>query len=404
MILLIVVGLFVVGSRANRTKEILRCNKWLALLFIYMVSSVLWSNFPAISFRRCFRSIGTLVMVLIVLTENDPLEAIRSLLRRLYLVIIPFSIVAIKYFRNIGVGYTWDGREEMWVGLTKDKNNLGQVATCSGLVCTWQILRRWPKKKLTLDLLLLVLTLWLLRGSDTSHSSTAIVGFVIGAAGLFGLQLVKRRAAQARRTILRATVAFIVLAPAVYLALNQFDTSPTEVLLETMGRDATLSDRTFLWKDLLDNAAKSPILGIGFGAFWVGPSGYDLYPLPNWSSVTHTWRPGEGHNGFLDVYVELGILGLALVLLVIRSAFAGALHDLQNEFELGSLRLTFLLSILINNITESSLLDGTHSFWFLFLLVAVNVPGRNSSPLKPETVAPRWLEATCIPSESRYDC
>jgi O-antigen ligase len=385
MIVLILLGLFVLCSRANVVKEILSRNKWLCLLCVYIFLSVIWSNFPAISLRRSFRSVGTLVVVLIVLTERDPREAMSVLLRRLYLIIIPLSIVAIKYFRNIGVGYTWDGVEEMWVGLTKDKNNLGQVAVCSGLLCTWQILRSRPNKKLTLDLLLLIGTLWLLRGSETSHSSTAIVGYFIGVVVLIGLQLVKRRAALAKRVIQRATLAFLVLAPAVYMVLDQLDFSPTKVLLETTGRDATLSDRTFLWKDLLDNVAKSPILGVGFGAFWVGPSGYSLYPLPNWSKVTHTWRPGQGHNGFIDVCVDLGVVGLALLLPVIRSAVAGALDDLQYDFEFGRLRLTLLLTVLVNNLTESSLLDGTHSFWFLFLLAGVNIPRRYAVRLQSVT-------------------
>ena len=116
------------------------------------------------------------------------------------------------------------------------------------------------------------------------------------------------------------------------------------------------------------------MLGSGFGAFWVGHIGYAMYPLENWSRATPEWRPGEGHNGYLDVYVDLGLIGVALVFLVIGFAFSGALNDLQNEFELGALRLTLLLSIIMNNVTESSLLKGTHSLWFVFLLIAVNVP------------------------------
>jgi O-antigen ligase len=146
------------------------------------------------------------------------------------------------------------------------------------------------------------------------------------------------------------------------------------VVLQATGRDMTLTGRTGLWKDLLDNAAKSPVLGVGFGAFWVGHIGYAMYPLNNWSRVTPEWRPGEGHNGFIDVYVDLGAIGVVLVLLIIGFAFAGAIDDLQNNFELGRLRLALLLSIVMNNLTESSLLKGTHSLWFVFLLVAVNVP------------------------------
>lgn len=376
LMVLMMTGLAVLGSRAKQTKGILRRNKWLIVLFVYMAVSVLWSNFPAISFRRCIRSIGTFVMVLLVLTEDDPLAAIRTLLRRMYLVVIPFSILAIKYFRNIGVMYDWSGKEEMWTGLAMHKNNLGQVAMCSGLVSAWAVMQSWARKKPTLDLLLLVLTLWVLRGSKNSHSSTAILGFVAGAAVLFGLHYIRKRAARAKRIILVGTIAFVLLAPMVYVAFEAFDTTPVTLVLDATGRDLTLTDRTLLWADLLQNAANTPVLGVGFGAFWVGHIGYDLYPLDNWSQKTPGWRPGEGHNGYLDVYVDLGMIGLALVLVVIGLAFAGALDDLQNDFELGRLRLALLVSIVINNVAESSLLKGTHSLWFVFLLVAVNLPRR----------------------------
>jgi exopolysaccharide production protein ExoQ len=383
--LLIALGLLVLGSRVKRTQEILRRNKWLVALFAYMAMSVIWSNFPAISFRRCIRSMGTLVMVLVVLTEQDPLEAVRALLRRLYLVHIPLSIAAIKYFRNIGVAYTSNGVEEMWVGLAIHKNNLGQVAMCSGLVSTWQIVQNWARKKLTLDLLLLILTLWVLRGSRNSHSSTAIVGFSVGAAVLFGLQYFKRSVDQAKRRILSGTIALMLLMPVAYFVFEVFDTTPVGLVLEATGRDMTFTGRTGLWKDIINDAAKTPVLGVGFGAFWVGHIGYELYPLDNWSRVTPGWRPGEGHDGYIDVYVELGLIGLALTIVVIGCAFVGALDDLRSNFELGTLRLTLLLSIILNNVTESSLLKGTHSLWFVFLLVAINVPAaiqreRRTSP------------------------
>jgi exopolysaccharide production protein ExoQ len=153
-----------------------------------------------------------------------------------------------------------------------------------------------------------------------------------------------------------------------------FDTTPVGAVLQATGRDMTLTDRTLLWADVLKNAQKSPVVGVGFGAFWVGHIGYDMYPLDNWSRVTPEWRPGEGHDGYIDVYIDLGVIGVVLVLLMIGSAFAGALHDLQTNFELGRLRLALLVSIVVNNVAESSLLKGTHSLWFVFLLVAVNVP------------------------------
>lgn len=387
MTVLITLGLLVLGLRAERTKRILARNKWVVVLFAYLVLSIIWSNFPGISFRRCIRSAGTFVMVLVALTERSPLEAVRTLLRRLYIVQIPLSVLAIKYFRGIGVVYNWNGSEEEWIGISTDKNSLGQVAMCSGLFCLWQILQDWPQKKLKwhvnklpLDIVLLIPTFWLLRGSKSSHSSTAIIGFITSAALLIALQFIRKRAARAKRTLLGITLACALLAPFAYLVFEAFDITPVEMIVEATGRDMTFTGRSVLWTDVLNDAAKNPVLGVGMGAFWVGPIGYNMYPLPNWSRITPEWRPEQGHNGYIDVYAQLGAVGLILLLIVIGLAFAGALDDLQNDFYLGSIRLVLLLSIVMNNVTETSFLRGEHGLWFLFLLTAINVPRlRNSS-------------------------
>ena len=52
MTLLMVLGLYVLGSRAEQTKRILANNKWLVVLFIYMALSVIWSNFPGHFFSQ----------------------------------------------------------------------------------------------------------------------------------------------------------------------------------------------------------------------------------------------------------------------------------------------------------------------------------------------------------------
>jgi O-antigen ligase len=213
-----------------------------------------------------------------------------------------------------------------------------------------------------------------LRGSGTNHSATAILGFIVCTAVLFALQFIKGRARQAKRILLWGTVAFLLSVPVMLMVVEAFDMTPAEAILEATGRDMTLSDRTYLWKDLLDNAAKTRTFGVGFGAFWVGPLGYELYPFPNWAKVTRTWRPREGHNGYIDVYVDLGLVGLVLMLLVILFAVLSTLDDLESRFEFGRLRVILLLSILINNFAESSFLNGTHALWFMFLLAGVRVP------------------------------
>ena len=111
---------------------------------VYTLTSILWSNFPEVLFKRWIKLFGSVVMSLIVLTEPAPVEAISTLLRRCFLVHIPIDIVLVKYFRNIGVG--WDDLGmEMWTGLTTHKNVLGEVCMVAGLYFIWDSFKKLGK-------------------------------------------------------------------------------------------------------------------------------------------------------------------------------------------------------------------------------------------------------------------
>jgi len=376
---LLLLGIAILANRRKYLSGLIGANKWIVALFAYMLMSVAWSNFPELSWRRWIRSSGALVMVLVVLTEENPLESILALLRRCYCIHLPFSIIAIKYIRNIGVDYGYDGSEEMWIGFTPHKNNLGQVAMSAGVVFFWSLLRNKSKGSVLLDVSCLLMALWLLIGSGASYSSTARVGFLLGVALLLGLLYVKRNPGLAWRYAKVGLLLFGIVAGVIGVGAGfQDQSSLMSFALEAMGRDATLTGRTGLWADILENASKNPLFGVGFGAFWVGPVGYDLYPLPNWSTVTPEWRPNEGHNGYLDAYVEVGMVGLCLTLGGILAAFRNIRYAMAIDFEYARIRAVFMFILLVNNITESSLLKGTHSLWFLLLLFAINSSSKSS--------------------------
>ena len=113
-------------------------------------------------------------------------------------------------------------------------------------------------------------------------------------------------------------------------------------------------------------AADSPILGVGYGSFWIGNT-HNL-----WDG--HFWKPAQGHNGYIDVYLELGIVGLFLLGGVLVSSYKRIMRLFIDHFEMAVLRFVWLLVILIHNFTESTFLRGTVDMWFIFLLAVINIP------------------------------
>jgi len=356
-------------------------NSALLILFAYMLLSALWSDFPEVGVKRWFRCGGDLVMALVVLTEPNPVQAISALLRRCFYVLLPLSIILIKYMRTIGVGWT-DTGAEMWLGVTIQKNVLGELCMVSGVFFLWNITRTRIKKTAIIDLLYLFMTLWLLKGSPTSKSITGIFLFVFGASLLFYASFAKRNPLYIRRHLLKGAflIALLYLFVQAYVEVATGD-SPFSFMYKISGRDSTLTGRTDLWSDVFEIANRHPILGVGYGSFWIGNKANNLWEM-------HIWRPVTAHNGYLDVYVQLGIVGLLLLLLVIIRSFQRIAKGFEYDFEYARLRLALFFMIVLHNITESSLLRGANNLWFIFLLVTVIVPNISKAAQEKSTNLP----------------
>ena len=372
---LMVVGILILLARLDRVVSFIKNNGWLVALFLFMLVSIAWSDFAAVSFKRWTRALGDVVMALVILTDRDALVAGGAVLRRALYFNIPVSIILIKYFREIGTG--WDNYgNEMWIGGTPQKNVLGQVVMIGALYFLFEIMRRLRDKKFDIQTgiyaLYALMALWLLKGPPDSRSNTSIALFGVGLMVLIGLSLMKSH----RDKIGKYLVLGGIAAGLVFIVVQGFQTttgiSIFEASVEATGRDTTLTGRTELWDDVLRIAADHPILGVGYGSFWIGNT-HNLWDK-------HIWGPTQGHNGYVDVYVELGIVGVLLLAGVIISAYRGILQTLKWNFDLGVLLFVYLTVIVLHNVTESSYLRGSVDLWFVFLLTAIRLPPPDGAP------------------------
>jgi O-antigen ligase len=383
----IVLGLFVLARRARRVSAILSDNRSLLVFFSYLAVSLLWSDFFTVSLKRWVRITGDLVMVLIVLSESQPLESIKAIFRRSAFVLLPLSIVLIKYFRDVGVAYSEDGAQTMWIGVTSHKNVLGYVVMGLGLCFAGNIGAAWKSRKVWLDAFLLAMTLWLLGGSSSSRSETSMLGFLLGIAVLVAFYLAPKDPDRIRAY--RTTVVTILVVILLSVSLGQ---SFFQSVVSNLGRDTTLTGRTDIWKAVLAIGPRNPLLGRGYGSFWIGTLGNDV-----WRQSNIYGRYNQSHNGYIDIYIELGLVGLTLLAWLTWAAYRDIGRALGPHFEYGLFRMTFLLVILIHNITESSFARPTHFVWFVFLLVCTNV--RVASPSLLTAASPVAL----APNRLRFD-
>ena len=218
-----------------------------------------------------------------------------------------------------------------------------------------------------------------------SRSSTAIFCFALFLALHFAFGRMRSRIETVVRSIVTTVIVLVLFA----LVLQLSGTSLQALVAESFGKNPTLSDRTYLWSDVIRIGMKNPFFGTGYGAFWV-PSIYSQL-----STIVDN-RPEEAHNGYLETYANLGIMGVILLLWMIFRSIRSATSILRSDFEYGRVRLALLFMLLVMNYSEAAFPRGNHLWWFGFLIAAVYAKPwvtRQTPELSTET-APnsRWQE------------
>jgi exopolysaccharide production protein ExoQ len=402
--LLLVIGLGILQSRRINWQQAIKNNFWLFALLLFMLLSILWSDFQFVSFKRWVRTAGTAIMALVVLSEEEPYEAIRALLRRTLYLVIPFSMLLVKYYPRLGVTFgRWSG-QPLYAGVATNKNTLGELCMLYVFVFVWVWVSRRDDKEApqplkgqnACELIMMVMIFFLMKGPSgygaqgVTYSATCIAVLVIGL-GLFFLM----RRFRTRLTQLGGWVALIlVVSGLATVALYLMDTSPMAVAARLLGRDPTLTGRSdLIWDVLLPVAWHNPVLGLGYGAFWIKQ-------VPGL-----TLDINEAHNGYLDVLLELGVVGLILMALVVWTYFRKARNELQEHFHWAAFRMSYLVLFLVHNWTETTMLRSREILWNLFVVFAVVYPqewtGRvDRDRLLPEEETSEEEEKTPLKAES----
>jgi O-antigen ligase len=257
----------------------------------------------------------------------------------------------------------------MWTGVTTHKNSLGQLCAVSVFIMFWSSLRRWhfgerlPSRLQPIgDVLVVLIAFYLLRGPQGSYSATSVVILVIGSSIAFLFYRVKSFA----RIIATNLKAFAIVSVLLYWLLAQ---SLMGLVTSAVSRDETLTGRTDIWLVLREVAATSPIVGQGYGGFW------GLHP-----EITAKTSVGEGHNGYLDIYVELGIVGIAL-LAVFLLAYCGKVRQrFEATFGWSVLAVCLLSMTLLYNLSESAFLTNGY-LWTTMILTAIVFSSAATAPV-----------------------
>ncbi len=355
---LLVAALIVLVRRSRRVITILRMNWPIILFFSYCAISILWSDYPDVATKRWFKSLGDLVMVLVVLSERDRFAAIKRLLTRMAFILVPLSILFIKFYPSMGQAYSVEDALMTNTGVTLNKNTLGNLCMIIGIASLWRLAivvrdnyRR--TRQGAVHGIILVMVLWLLY---EAHSATSLACFLMGSGIVLALELSgKGRAARVHLIAgVAATLAIVVLvSPDVY-----------SYFVHALGRSTTLTGRVRLW-NLLLSMNVNPWFGTGFQSFWLGSRLDRVWSL--YGEVT------EAHNGYLEVLLQLGWIGVGLLGLVLVTGYRNVVASFRRDPAVGSLKLAFFVVAVAYDFTESAfrMMDPV---WIFLLWAVLAVP------------------------------
>jgi len=289
-------------------------------------------------------------------TFNEVLE--------LFLVLGTGTIVASILFAIVLPQYGLDrmgGHSTAWKGIFSAKNYLGNMALFFLTVAVSYRPRTNFFRSMRFSQILFCLI-----AIAFSHAAT---GYMLTAVYIaYALTLKTVRSFRKKDYFVAFILLFVAFAAVIAVVILQPD-----FLFKLLGKDATLTGRTEIWEAVLGSIAKRPLFGYGYQAFWLGFKGESYRII-----LTVTWALAQAQNGFLDIMLELGIAGLAIVLLLFGFAFRDGVTCLLRSYDEAQLRavewyLAIVILTFIYNLDESFLFEPRHLGSMMFVIACIGL-------------------------------
>lgn len=350
---------------------------WLLLAyFAWCALSLVWSDEPALTFRRLVAYSMVCLGALATSSRFSPKDLVSLSFYGCSAYLLAGLAVQVLQgqFTPLAEGFRFSGtvvpNHQGW--------NIG-LLLIAGCALAAAGHRRRPVLFMWLAVagVLLVLT----------KSRSAVFSAVISLVYFFGSRLPARRL---------AVVLMIATSASLFLALvfgPNLSSNLSHLALLGRGDEAsaeTLTGRSPVWRECMVYAVERPFHGFGFNSFWTPKRVVDI-------SARARWAVPGAHNGYLELVLGLGIVGLALYVAILGGALGKAWvrarqsGDATIRFQVSTL-VFFSLVMALEEIATSVTLEN---FVVLTLLVGEGLSKSiDASPRPVEARSSRRLRGT----------
>ncbi|OZI30208.1 hypothetical protein CAL29_19310 [Bordetella genomosp. 10] len=341
-------------------------NPFLIVIMLYCGASAAWSPYPDITIKRTIIFAG---LILIGLAIAPPLSTPRQFLRVVlgsYTIILVISFFVALLIPSVGVD-TFLGNA--WRGITWQKNMLGSIAGFAALLWMRECLME-PRHRGRSALGFLFAAFMLVM----ARSATAVL--VTGLGGCAYL-FTRRRWLGGRHA--GAIVMLGVLTVALYGLLLFYVSQgrmPTphdavEQVASLFDKSSDLTGRGEIWSLVDITIRQHATWGVGYSAFWTGAGGPSQYVGDKLG-----WLPGQAHNGFLDILIDMGQVGMGLFVLCVIWHMISIMRLFRLDREDAAMHLGIFVTIMVSNFSESQILRDTSFQNIMFICSSLAISGR----------------------------
>ena len=344
-------------------------------LYGVAIASIAWSDAPLLTFLRFGALAGTTLFGLYLGTRFS-LKMILVLLGWAYGIGMTLSIIFSLLFPGYSIGTgPFAG---MWMGIYQHKNILG-INMSMAFIVFLTLAYCFPAKRWHFRILACaaVMTIFFANSATSFVECIAMCWFFPFLARLQPSDRPRRAST------------FLLAATGIPLALSPF-IFYTQIIM-ALGRDVEMTGRFGLWYLVAQYISQRPLLGYGYFAFWRGVDG----PLGQF------WVLGaaSSHDGFLDIWLDLGLVGFVAFLAAYITYVKRSLSTLRHSRSREDIWPLLLLSwTVLSNLTESTFLRPNRFPWMLLITAVAALSVRRTAQVRDESPAGSGLAMSAIGS------
>ena len=340
--------------------------KLLWILIATVCASVIWSDMPAVTLERILPLLRVTIFGIYFAARFTIKEQLHLLAWAFGLAALLSLIVCVLVpsYGVVGEGLIV-GQEELvhsgaWRGIYNHKTFLGSIMSLGSLIILFCGLDKLQYRHPWVIFSAFLVSIFVLLRSTTI---AALVVFLISIFLILFFQMERKRF----DLFIILFLGFVLVGSLIASVI----VSNANAIFGSFGRDATISGRTLIWPLLINKIQERPWLGYGYNTFWKG--GWEGEVADIWRALIAGFEPPHAHNGFLEICLDIGLLGLGIFLIWFVFSCLRSLAWLhKNQTIEGIAPIILLIHILLLSLTESYFMRG-NIYWLIYVTMTLSI-------------------------------